>query len=203
VTVLDLVPFVCQRCERPGLRSPQGGRRKWCDTCRQTRTCTHCLETFTAVADENTCGEPCRLARRRIGFAVAEQVLQSRIRTDPCLGCGFPVNRPGSARFCETCADLRVRAGWAAKGRRRQKAAVGFRPVTLLELAVREGWRCHLCRRPVLARLVWPHPGCATRDHLIPLADGGTDDPANLGLAHHRCNMARGAGGVVQLRLVA
>jgi 5-methylcytosine-specific restriction protein A len=50
----------------------------------------------------------------------------------------------------------------------------------------RDRWRCQM-RGP---RCV----GYATQvDHVIPLADGGGNDPANLRAACHRCNGAGGA----------
>lgn len=50
----------------------------------------------------------------------------------------------------------------------------------------RDGGICHLCGRP----------GADSADHLIPVAEGGTDDPSNLRAVHHnagpRCNRVRG-----------
>lgn len=51
---------------------------------------------------------------------------------------------------------------------------------------------CHICG----------HPGSDVLDHIVPLARGGSDDPANLAPAHHntecpdcgrRCNREKGA----------
>ena len=41
---------------------------------------------------------------------------------------------------------------------------------------------CHLCARP----------GADTKDHLLPLSRGGTDDIENLRPAHRICNGRRG-----------
>lgn len=48
----------------------------------------------------------------------------------------------------------------------------------------------------------WPHPRSASRDHLVPVSAGGTNDPSNMALAHLACNVSRGTGGNVQLQLV-
>lgn len=40
-----------------------------------------------------------------------------------------------------------------------------------------------------------------TIDHLVPIADGGLDELANVRLAHRQCNCARGRGGDIQLLL--
>ena len=42
----------------------------------------------------------------------------------------------------------------------------------------------------------------ATVDHLVPIAAGGLHTWDNVALAHRRCNLKRGAAGIVQLRLV-
>lgn len=74
--------------------------------------------------------------------------------------------------------------------------------MTLAELGERDGWRCHLCRLRVDRTLTSPHPMSGTFDHLIPVADGGTDAPINLALAHRHCNTRRGRRGLAQLLLV-
>jgi 5-methylcytosine-specific restriction endonuclease McrA len=107
-----------------------------------------------------------------------------------------------SASYCLACRLKRKRAYWRRKNARRQGAAIVGRMLTIAELGERDGWRCHLCRRKVDRRLRSPHPRSPTFDHLIPISDGGTDDPANLRLAHRFCNTSRGAGGIVQLMLV-
>ena len=49
---------------------------------------------------------------------------------------------------------------------------------------VLQGGRCFYCGEPAGAK--------ATFDHLIPRAYGGADDPANIVLAHRRCNQRKG-----------
>jgi HNH endonuclease len=44
------------------------------------------------------------------------------------------------------------------------------------------------------ARSLGPDPLSKSLDHLIPLSRGGTHEPANVSLAHLRCNVSRGAG---------
>jgi 5-methylcytosine-specific restriction endonuclease McrA len=45
---------------------------------------------------------------------------------------------------------------------------------------------CHLCGCAI-------EPGEGTRDHVVPLRFGGTNDPSNLKPAHRACNSAKGA----------
>ena len=64
-------------------------------------------------------------------------------------------------------------------------------------LWLRQNGLCWICGRKMVkvARNMHggPHdPDHATIDHLIPQAEGGSDDLANLALAHYRCNCLRG-----------
>lgn len=71
------------------------------------------------------------------------------------------------------------------------------------EIAQRDHWRCQLCGDPVDSRLAWPHPMSASMDHVVPLTKGGAHDPANVQLAHLRCNVAKSnRGGGEQLALI-
>ena len=93
------------------------------------------------------------------------------------------------------------RATVARRDMRRRVNTIGRRYV-LAEVAERDGFRCHLCRKPVDMSLSGRHPQGPTADHLVPVACGGGDDPQNIRLAHSRCNIKRGVGGTVQLALV-
>lgn len=122
----------------------------------------------------------------------------------PCVGCGVIVEPNGKylRAICGTCrAATKKRNHRLAKARRKGRAVGGirYRPADIFE---RDGYRCHLCGKRVSAKAV-PHPYAPTIDHLIPLVDGGQDAPDNVATAHFICNSRRGAGGVVQLRLVA
>ena len=66
-----------------------------------------------------------------------------------------------------------------------------------LEIAERDGWRCHICHKKVTQK-TW------SLDHLIPIVDGGSHTRSNVALAHHRCNSKRGARRRIpaQLRLL-
>lgn len=51
---------------------------------------------------------------------------------------------------------------------------------------------CGICGKPVDKSLKWPHPMCATIDHIIPISKGGhPSDIDNLQLAHWCCNRAK------------
>ena len=67
----------------------------------------------------------------------------------------------------------------------------------------RDQWTCQLCGEPVARDEVVPHPKAPTIDHIVPLARGGTHEPANVQLAHYLCNAIKsdGARGVTGDRL--
>lgn len=51
---------------------------------------------------------------------------------------------------------------------------------------------CAICGEPVDKSLKYPHPYCATVDHIIPVSKGGhPSDIENLQLAHFKCNRAK------------
>lgn len=52
---------------------------------------------------------------------------------------------------------------------------------------------CGICKAPIDLLLNHPHLDCATIDHIIPFARGGTHAPENLQLAHLRCNVRKQA----------
>lgn len=164
-----------------------------CRRSRRIRVCTVCSATFYPTKQSiETCSVACGIARRRAsGWA------QRRQRD--CQGCGAATTRD---KWCPTCFAEQRRAHWRRKNTQRRGARIEGARLSLAQLGDRDGWRCHLCRRRVNRRLVSPHPRSGTFDHLIPVADGGTDSPENLALAHRDCNTRRGCRGVVQLQLV-
>lgn len=56
-----------------------------------------------------------------------------------------------------------------------------------LRLWERDGGICHICRRPVNTMTD------ATRDHIVPLSEGGCTCTGNIALAHRGCNNRRGS----------
>jgi 5-methylcytosine-specific restriction endonuclease McrA len=86
--------------------------------------------------------------------------------------------------------------------RRRLKSQAQIVKYTLEQIGERDGWKCHLCRKRVQRTLPGSVPMGPTIDHLVPLSRGGDDTPANVALAHRKCNVARGTRGTVQLLLV-
>ena len=125
-----------------------------------------------------------------------------RMRDFPCRKCGVPVPTTGHGPVL--CVPHRREAA-ASRSRRDaalRRGARGTERYTLAQIAERDGWRCHLCKRFVDSAISPMQPRGATIDHLIPLSDGGPDTPLNVALAHRECNVARGRRGAAQLRLI-
>lgn len=117
-----------------------------------------------------------------------------------CL-CGVKVAK--GRRLCDPCRAARTQAHWQRKNAVRRGASPFGPAISVAQLGDRDRWRCHLCRRKVDRTLHYQHPKAGTRDHLVPVIDGGDDSPANLRLAHRSCNSSRGARGApVQLALL-
>jgi 5-methylcytosine-specific restriction endonuclease McrA len=60
--------------------------------------------------------------------------------------------------------------------------------MTVGQLARRDGTDCGICGRIVELNAPKTDPDRPSIDHIIPRAAGGTNDPANLQLAHLSCN---------------
>lgn len=117
----------------------------------------------------------------------------------PCAHCGEQFTAgmwPGAhvPRYCSDRCDQR-----AASARHKSRQYGGHRE----RIYARDGYRCHLCRKPMAMDQRVPHPLAPTLDHLVPRVHGGTNDPANLASAHFLCNSIKGdRGGGEQLALV-
>lgn len=73
-------------------------------------------------------------------------------------------------------------------------------PALRLAVAERYGWTCHICGvpLPLTARdarydAVHPNPQFGDVEHVVPLAAGGLHYMGNLRIAHHQCNLRKGA----------
>lgn len=71
------------------------------------------------------------------------------------------------------------------------------RSLTIGKLWLRDGGICHLCGKAVPDpknedRSKPLGPLSATRDHVVPLGDGGVNDKSNIKLAHYSCNHLAG-----------
>lgn len=122
-------------------------------------------------------------------------------RPEGCVTCGAARWSPFSS-YCKPCAALARKDAARRKNNKRKRGLRGKSTYKLAEIALRDGFRCHLCSRKVDMRLSGLEPQGPTIDHLVPISAGGDDEPANVALAHRDCNTRRNTGGEVQLRLL-
>ena len=174
----------------------------------ESRSCESCGYSFTPPGCARKTGRFCSKECRWFALGNGTPPGSSRIYWPRCYECGGvfgPYKERKSKWLCDVCRPVaRARAAKdinRRKNSKRRRAALGEK-YSFRQIAERDGWRCHLCGKKVPDR---PHEGRPLDgeiDHLVPVSAGGVDDPSNVALAHRRCNLARGARGAAQLRLI-
>jgi hypothetical protein len=192
---------VCRACRRA---NPGAFPNKASTPVATQRACSYCGKTFDAVVyyrsgrapvHRQSCSDRCW----RLAFAARMYGITPG-QSSPCTDCGADAERMTRVGpLCVRCSLARKRVRYQRRNLKRR--AGGTVLMSINELADRDGWRCHICRHRVSHRLQWPHPRSPSRDHLVPVSDGGSNDPVNLALAHLACNVKRGRRGGVQLLL--
>ena len=83
----------------------------------------------------------------------------------------------------------------AASERRRRawKAGGSSESYLLADLLVRDQYRCYLCGDQIDAALAHPDPLSPSVDHIVALANGGSDLRTNVAATHLICNIRKGA----------
>lgn len=159
--------------------------------------CPDC-STWYIARRRATC--PRRCAARERARIKHRASYVSKAKTNPvvkhqCASCGvgFETRTHSSRRlFCsQVCADREAKR--AGKARRRVRGA-SVQRVYRRRIFERDRWRCKLCRKLVKRDAVVPHPLAPVLDHILPLAAGGTHEPANVQCAHFMCNSVKSAG---------
>lgn len=204
------------------MQIPTGPGRpaKRCDSCRQKwftipvayKWCPMCGSPFIGRVTQQTCARPeCRQAFHHIITKRNGHRRRGHYRLLPaiCESCNHPFRRRSGQvnRFCSwDCMHSfrRKRASsiplWQIRKNAWRRALQG--QIDIWAICERDGWRCHICQRPINHRLKWPNSRSASIDHVIPISQGGTNDPQNLRAAHLRCNSKRCNRGPAQLILI-
>lgn len=71
-----------------------------------------------------------------------------------------------------TCGADRCQKALAAESNARRRGAEGADRFLASDVFDRDGWVCWLCEGAVDETLEWPHPMCATMDHVVPVSKG-------------------------------
>ncbi|MCY0928318.1 HNH endonuclease signature motif containing protein [Streptomyces sp. H27-H1] len=166
-------------------------------------TCDWCRAIFAdGTGVERWCSDPCR------SVATRETWPSWRVSFPICTVCGnlfaTPYNRVTCSLKCEIIKlrDDKREAKYRYRARKRNAFVAPVLPRAIFE---RDRWRCHLCGRAIRRGAVVPAPLAPVLDHVIPLAQGGTHEPANVQAAHYLCNSIKSDGyvdGGEQLMLI-
>lgn len=119
-----------------------------------------------------------------------------RIFIRNCVICDTLFTTPYTRVTCSAeCARQKYRSdqGRVRMRRRARLIEAYVESVEPWEVFVRDGWICGLCGEDIDPDLVAPDLECASVDHIIPLARGGTHEMANVQAAHLICNSRKGA----------
>lgn len=123
-----------------------------------------------------------------------------------CRGCdGWFLSKQFEVACSKACMRdyLRPRRAVHNDRRRARKVNAFVANVYRKKVFDSDGYRCQLCGRKTDPKVVAPHPRAPTIDHIIPLASGGTHEPANCQTACFQCNCVKGdRGGGEQMRLI-
>lgn len=119
-----------------------------------------------------------------------------------CERC-FVTRHAGLPTCSPDCAEVK-RLDMKKRGRdrrRARKSGAYVADVWRRDIFERDHWKCKLCGKALKRKAKAPHPLAPTIDHIIPLAAGGTHEPANAQAAHFICNCLKRDGGTDQLLL--
>ena len=148
-----------------------------------TRTCAVCAVEFLARTDRDSniyCSVNC----------------WTKGSAGVCDLCGKEFVGPLTRRYCSKhCRDKDY---WEHTGKYKNrlhqherraaiKEAVSEK-IDCIRVFERDNWCCQICGEKVNPDIKYPHPKCATVDHIIPIKKGGNHTYDNVQLAHLTCN---------------
>ena len=155
--------------------------------------CSVCWQPFaTPNLFTKCCSDECRQNTQGIGTR--------RVYFKHCRDCGkFATFRAYNSKRCKPCQVLFEWQCKKADNQLRSKVG-GLIPY----IGNRDKWRCSICNSKVTSKKYnFRDRWSPTIDHVTPVAQGGTDELANLKLAHMICNAKKGKfGGNEQLMLI-
>lgn len=179
-----------------------------CQEAARVRVCQRCHESFKTTSSQVRYCPSCTLQRfREAGRARYRANYVSKRVSNPvvsikCAHCGKDFECKFRIARRVFCSPKCTQAAGKGVRRARQKGARREQQVYRTRIAQRDGWRCHLCGKPVARSEKAPHPLAPTLDHIVPLSCGGAHEPLNLRLAHFICNTKRSNQGPAQMLLL-
>lgn len=210
--------WTCEGCGVECSRPTTTGRvPRWCEDCRPwdhyqaaPRACLRCSVSFLpSYAPQRYCSPSC-YSRRDYGTGTYSKELVLWVRPLPKPVRSQPVRSRATvwaAGWCQDCGKAfvtydpqtrycseRCRSRDAGSRYRAVKRAAFVETVYRYRIYERDKWTCKLCGKRVKRKAVVPDPKAPTLDHIIPLSQGGTHEPANVQCAHFMCNTLKNAG---------
>jgi hypothetical protein len=152
--------------------------------------CAGCGVRFSGFRYRRFCSAKCSyLGSQARSWGKANQILID------CLECCrrvWIVSLDGTQErrvYCsaECCKKANKRTS-KARRKQRLKDSGEVQRISLMRIAMRDGWTCQICGTRVSKGKRVPHPKAATLDHIIPVALGGPHTKENVQLAHFECN---------------
>lgn len=123
-----------------------------------------------------------------------ERQARARWFAGTCRVCSRAYVAPLPGVTCSPeCTDTWARASrHEHKHRRRARERTAYvAPVNRYAIYNRDDWTCWLCHMPIDRSADAQADMAPSLDHVIPLANGGTHEPANVATAHRLCNARR------------
>jgi hypothetical protein len=189
----------CKECYREWHREryqPQGSATD------DARRCDECASTYRPGQRRRSryCSRTCK---ERAANRARQAAIDAAKPQRECLHCArvLPSEMRSDARFCsKRCNE----AAHALQRKLRARTGQDDKPGHLrASICVRDQWICGICAQPVARDREYPDPLAPSLDHVVPVSQGGTNDPANLRLVHLVCNLRRRhLGGGEQLALI-
>jgi hypothetical protein len=162
--------------------------------------CQQCGNSYESYAKRSRfCSYECK-DRARKDAAIAARLAAKPERV--CRHCGvslLPTMRADAAFCSEDCNSA---AHQVTRKMRKRGNDPDLTLVSRQQIAERDRWRCGICGGLVKKDLKYPEPMAPSIDHMVPLSKGGDNSPANLQLAHLRCNIVKRDKGSQQLRII-
>jgi hypothetical protein len=192
-----------ERIRNAGAYSKRQAAKKRCMGCGSTGafrgTCTGCRnlcrKCWSQPMEQMSYCLDCHRIKVKSSYRAKRGIPIDARPSSSCLECGDALT-PSSihatvAVTTKFCSDP-CRYKNKTRGRRAKRLSVAFVKYSRAEIMIRDGWTCQICNKRIDKRLRFPNPMSASIDHIIPLSEGGTDEPKNVQAAHWRCNVAKG-----------
>ena len=148
------------------------------------QVCRRCKKTWSSKTGKH---KVCASCRRQVQKELPNLWRAPQVRGQ-CKDCGIPCEK----FTCDGCATQNRRMARRIDNNRR-RGATGADRYRKRDIAIRDGWLCHLCCGSVEPSL-WGHhrhPESPNIDHVVPISRGGSDTAENVKLTHRVCNLRK------------